>query len=121
MKNSATSFSVILVALLLAGCGEMFVKGSPGWKMNTTVVEQRDYYIQQCVLKGIKLNTPEMEICIQAEPSEYKDQPRSNPFAKMMEDSSDDRYLEKSEYEQRERTNCIRSGGVYGGAGCFYR
>jgi hypothetical protein len=39
----------------------------------------------------------------------------------MMEDSSDDRYLEKSEYEQRERTNCIRSGGVYGGAGCFYR
>ena len=112
--------STCCLALMLIGCGEMFVKGSPGWKMNTTLAEQRTYYEQQCVLKGIKLNSPEMEVCISAEPSEFKEQPRRNPFAKMMEDNSSGDSLMDGYAERRERQNeCIRRGGVYTrGYGC---
>ena len=65
---------LIVMMFVMAGCaGGIGRPGSVAWKMSAPDDVKYNYYRGQCVQKGIKLNTPEMGVCIASEPT-----PRSN-------------------------------------------
>ena len=61
----------IVICAFLAGCADGGIgrRGSVAWSWTADESAKYDYYRAQCVQMGIKLNTPEMEVCIASEPS----------------------------------------------------
>ena len=61
----------VMIFAFLAGCADGGIgrRGSVAWSWTADESAKYDYYRAQCVQMGIKLNTPEMDVCIASEPS----------------------------------------------------
>jgi hypothetical protein len=61
----------VVICAFLAGCADGGIgrRGSVAWSWTADESAKYDYYRAQCVQMGIKLNTPEMEVCIASAPS----------------------------------------------------
>lgn len=65
----------VIAVMFISGCatspsGRTVVgqPGSPLWNMTADESAKRDYFRGICVQMGIKLDTPEMDVCIKSEP-----------------------------------------------------
>ena len=126
MKRSVLVVSIITV-MFVGGCGGGAVgfKGSPMWNMTASPQDKRAFYEQVCVVeKGLRVGTPEMEICIRAEPT--PDSLKINPnFMRSSSGDSSSSGVSRSEYEQDKRNadfqrqlDCNRNGDIWNGFSC---
>lgn len=118
---------VVFSVVMLSGCsgGAVGLKGSPVWNMTASPQDKRAFYEQVCVVeKGFRVGTPEMEICIRAEPT--PDSLKINPnFMRSSSGDSSSAGVSRSEYEKDKRDadyqrqlECNRNGGIWNGFSC---
>jgi hypothetical protein len=70
---------LILMMVVVTGCaGGIGRPGSPAWILSVPDDVKYNYYKGQCVQKGIKLNTPEMDVCIASKPTPRDNRLRTN-------------------------------------------
>jgi len=109
--------SILAFLFVLSGCadGALGRRGSPAWSMTAPESAKREFFTGVCLDKGYQLNTPEMQACIRSEPRSVS---ATQPL-----DASERRLRELERRQERldsaRRTECILSGGSYGGGQCF--
>ena len=118
------SIIVALISLVfLSACQTNAVgfRGSPAWLATAPESDVRSFFMGICLDKGYDLDSREMEVCIKSRPIPRKStSSSSSSFGK----SAESKRLDKLERERSwdkamQRTNCIMSGGVWGGSTCF--
>ena len=75
MNKYTKAFLTVIAVFSINGCATspsgrtvVGLPGSPLWNMTADDATKRDYFKGKCVQMGIKLDTPEMEACINSAP-----------------------------------------------------